>query len=44
MRTTPPPAVVRLFTSAETNSPVSDTGVCAHESSFLGASSWVQKS
>jgi hypothetical protein len=40
-RSKPPPAVVRLFTSAETNSPVSDTGARAHESPlgrrFLGA-------
>jgi hypothetical protein len=43
-RSKPPPAVVRLFTSAETNSPVSDTGAQAHESSSLGTGSWVQKS
>jgi hypothetical protein len=43
-RSTPPPAVTRLFTSAETNSPVSDTGARAHESSSLCAESWVQRS
>jgi hypothetical protein len=37
MRSEPPPAVARLFTSAETNSPVSDARVRAHESSSLGA-------
>jgi hypothetical protein len=44
VRSTPPPVVVRLFASAETNSPVSDTGARAHESSPLGAGSWVQRS
>jgi hypothetical protein len=44
MRSEPPPAVARLFTSAETNSPVSDARVRAHESSSLGADSWVQRS
>jgi hypothetical protein len=43
-RSKPPPAVVRIFTSTETNSPVSDTGARAHESSSLGASSWVHRS
>jgi hypothetical protein len=43
-RSKPPPAVVRLFTSTETNSPVSDTGAWAHESSSLGTGSWVQRS
>jgi hypothetical protein len=43
-RSKPPPAVVRLFTSAETNSPVSDMGTWAHGSSSLGAGSWVQRS
>jgi hypothetical protein len=32
----PPPAVVRLFISAENNGPVSDTGARAHESYSLG--------
>jgi hypothetical protein len=36
-RSKPPPAILRLFTSSETNSPVSDTGARAHESSSLGA-------
>jgi hypothetical protein len=40
----PLPAVVRLFASKETNSPVSDAGAQAHESSSLGAGSWVRKS
>jgi hypothetical protein len=40
----PPPVVVRLFTFAETNNPVSDTGARAHESSSLGVGSWVQRS
>jgi hypothetical protein len=44
VRSTPPHAVVRLFASAETNSPVSDMGARAHESSSLGAGSWVQRS
>jgi hypothetical protein len=39
-----PPVVVRLFTSAETNSPVSGTGARAHESSSMGTGSWVQRS
>jgi hypothetical protein len=39
-----PPTVVRLLTSAETSGPVSDTGAQAHESSSLGAGSWVQRS
>jgi hypothetical protein len=43
-RSKPSPAVVRLFTSAETNSPVSDTGAWAHESSSLGTGSRVQRS
>jgi hypothetical protein len=38
------PAVVRPFTSAETNNPVSNAGARAHESSSLGAGSWVQRS
>jgi hypothetical protein len=38
-----PLVVVRLFTSAETNSPVSGTGAQAHESSSMGAGSWVQR-
>jgi hypothetical protein len=41
-RCTPPPAVVRLFTSAKNNNPVSDAGARAHESSSLGTGSWVQ--
>jgi hypothetical protein len=41
VRSTPPSAVVRLFTSAETNSPVSNTRARAHESSSIGAGSWV---
>jgi hypothetical protein len=28
VRSKPPPAIVHLFTLAETNSPVSDTGAC----------------
>jgi hypothetical protein len=43
MRSKPPLAVVRLFTSAKTNSLVSDVGARAHESSPLGAGSWVQE-
>jgi hypothetical protein len=43
-RSAPPPTVARLFTSIETNSPVCDTGARAHESSSLGAGSWVQRS
>jgi hypothetical protein len=36
VRSRPPPTVVCLFTSTETNSLVSDTGARAHESSSLG--------
>jgi hypothetical protein len=43
VRSGPPPAVVRLFTSAEANDPVSDVRARAHESASLGAGSWVQK-
>jgi hypothetical protein len=43
-RSTPPPAVARLFTSTKTNSPVSNTGARAYKSSSLGAGSWVQRS
>jgi hypothetical protein len=43
-RSKPPPEVVRLFTSAKTNSPVSNTGARAHESSSLGVGPWVQRS
>jgi hypothetical protein len=39
-----PPVVVRLFTSAETNSPDSGTGARARESSSMGTGSWVQRS
>ena len=39
-----PPIVVRLFISAETNCPVTGTGARAHESSSLGAGSWVKRS
>jgi hypothetical protein len=39
-----PPALVHLFTFAETNSLDSGTGPWAHESPSLGAGSWVQKS
>jgi hypothetical protein len=44
MRSGSPPTVVRLFTSTETNGSVSDAGARAHESSSLGAGSWVQRS
>jgi hypothetical protein len=37
-RSEPPPAVVRLFISAENNGPVSDMGAWAHESYSLGVS------
>jgi hypothetical protein len=36
VRSKPPPAGACLFTSTETNNPVSDTRVRAHESSSLG--------
>jgi hypothetical protein len=39
-----PPVVVRLFASAKTNNPVPGTRARAHESSSLGAGSWVQRS
>jgi hypothetical protein len=39
VKSTPPPAVVRIFTPAETDSPVPDTGARAHESPSLGAGS-----
>jgi hypothetical protein len=39
-----PPAVVRLFISTESSGPVSSTGARAHESSSMGAGSWVQRS
>ena len=39
VESTPPPAVVRLFAPAETDSLVSDMGARAHESPSLGASS-----
>jgi hypothetical protein len=38
------PAVTHLFISAESSKPVSDTGARAHESSSLGAGSWMQRS
>jgi hypothetical protein len=44
VRSTPTSAVVRLFTSAETNSPAFDMGARAHESSSMGAGSWAQGS
>jgi hypothetical protein len=44
VKSAPPPTVVRLFTSAKTNNPVPDTRDRAHESSSLGAGSWVQRS
>jgi hypothetical protein len=44
VKSAPPPAVVRLFAPAETDGPVSGTGAWAHESSSLGAGSWVQRS
>jgi hypothetical protein len=44
VKSAPPPMVVRLFASAKTNSPVPGTRAWAHESSSLGAGSWVQKS
>jgi hypothetical protein len=43
VRSTPPSAIMRLFTSAETNSPVSDMGAQAYESSSMGAGSWVRE-
>jgi hypothetical protein len=39
VRSEPPPAVVHLFTSVETNGPVSDAGAWVDESSSLGAGS-----
>jgi hypothetical protein len=39
VKSTSPPAVLRLFAPTKTNSPVSDTGARAHESSFLGTGS-----
>jgi hypothetical protein len=42
-RSEPPPAVARLFISAENNGPVYDTGAHAHKSYSLDVGSWVQK-
>jgi hypothetical protein len=39
VKSAPPPAVVRLFAPAETDSPVFDTGARTHESPSLGADS-----
>jgi hypothetical protein len=44
VKSTPPPAVVRLFTPAEIGSPVSGTGAWAHESTSSGAGTCVQRS
>jgi hypothetical protein len=44
VKSAPPPVVVRLFTPVETDSLVSGTGAWAHESSSLGAGSYVQRS
>jgi hypothetical protein len=44
VKSAPPPTVVRHFASAKTNSPVPGTRAQAHESSFLGTGSWVQRS
>jgi hypothetical protein len=44
VKSAPLPTVVRLFTSAKTNCPVSGTRARAYESSSLGAGSWVQRS
>jgi hypothetical protein len=41
VKSAPPPAVVRLFALAKTDSLVSSTGAWAHESSSLGTSSYV---
>jgi hypothetical protein len=41
VKSAPLPTVVRLFASAKTNSPVHGTRAQAHESSSLGAGSWV---
>jgi hypothetical protein len=41
VKSTPPVAVVRLFTPAETDNPVSGTGAWAHESSSSGTSTCV---
>jgi hypothetical protein len=38
-----PPAVVRLFISTESSEPVYGMGARAHESSSMGAGSWVQR-
>jgi hypothetical protein len=38
-RSEPPPAVARLFISAENNGPVYDTGAPAHKSYSLGVGS-----
>jgi hypothetical protein len=43
-KSVPLPMVVRLFASAKTNSPVPGTRAWGHESSSLGAGSWVQRS
>jgi hypothetical protein len=43
MRSEPPPAIVRLFISAENKGPVYDMGAQTHKSYSLGVSSWVQK-
>jgi hypothetical protein len=44
VKSAPPPTVVRLFASAKTNIPIPGTRARAHESSSLGAGSWVQRS
>jgi hypothetical protein len=41
VRSEPPPVVVRLSISTGSKGPVSDMGARAHESSSLGAGSWV---
>jgi hypothetical protein len=44
VKSVPLPMVVRLFASAKTNNLVPGTRARAHESSSLGAGSWVQRS
>jgi hypothetical protein len=43
VRSTPPPAIVRLFASAKSNSLVSNTGARAQESSSSGDGPWVAR-
>jgi hypothetical protein len=43
MRSTPPPPVMRLFTSTESSGPASGTGALANESCSLGVGVRVRK-